>query len=325
MRLAPNTPTTPPTSSSTGTCTPISTASIVLDKLQNSPGGFYAATPKLTYRVEYFPGGRDGNILIAKGRDDDQEFIICGVFQISRNDFYFTPDANFDPANVFHGRLSDVKLSCRLTAGRNNSFKFASEDFPAILDNLNAFEKLVPSKTNYERLSVIHDSLGHRTIKLTHSLFEAKTTDNENQRDHNASDNDGNNSTTTVDSGLGSEFNITTWPVAERCRNHLEDLVSTHDICPLPAYNENHILIPPHQYESKLKGALVEVHMAFCHHRINKSKRDIFNCILRELIVLSPPAAMPTSPFKRRRLNAGPSTERPNKGKQPIRGSGSSP
>jgi hypothetical protein len=129
----------------------------------------------------------------------------------------------------------------------------------------------------------------------------------------------------TVDSGLGSEFNITTWPVAERCKGHLEDLVSTHDICPLPAYDENHVLIPPLQYESKLKGALVEVHMAFCHHRINKSKRDIFNCILRELIVLSPPAAMPTSPFKRRRLNAGPSTERPNKGKQPIRGSGSSP
>jgi hypothetical protein len=146
-----------------------------LDKLQTSPGGFYAATPKLAYRAEYFPGGRDGNILIAKGRDDDQEFIIRGVFQISRNDFYFTPDANFDPANVFHGRLSDVKLSCRLTAGRNDSFKFASEDFPAILDNLNAFEKLVPSKTNYERLSVIHDSLGHRTIKLTHSLFEVST------------------------------------------------------------------------------------------------------------------------------------------------------
>ncbi|KAG2132148.1 uncharacterized protein EDB93DRAFT_1255334 [Suillus bovinus] len=319
MHMAPNTPTTPPTSSSS-TCAPISAASAVLDKLQNSPGGFYAATPKLAYRAEYFPGGWDGNILIAKGRDDDQEFIVRGVFQISRNNFYFMPDANFDLANIFHGRLSDVKLSCRLTAGRNDLFKFASEDFPAILDNLRAFEKLVPSKRDYETLSVIHDSLGHRTIKLTHSLFEAKTTDNENQRDPNASDNDA-----TVDSSLGSEFNIATWPVAERCKGHLEDLVSTHEICPLPAYDKNHVLIPPLQYESKLKGALVEVHMAFCHHRINKSKRDIFNSILRELIVLSPPAAMPTSPFKRRRLNAGPSTERTNKGKRSIRGSGSSP
>jgi hypothetical protein len=41
---------------------------------------------------------------------------------------------------------------------------------------------------------------------------------------------------------------------------------------------------------------------------------------LRELIVLAPPAAMPTSPFKRRRLNNGPSTECRNKGKTPIRG-----
>ncbi|KAG1732556.1 hypothetical protein EDB19DRAFT_1831263 [Suillus lakei] len=308
MHMALNKPTTPPTSSSS-TSTPISAASVVLDKLQNSPGGFYAATPKLAYHAEYFPGGQDGNILIAKGQDNDQEFIVCGIFQISQNDFYFTPDANFDPANVFHGCLSDVKLSCRLTAGHKDLFKFASEDFPAILNNLHAFEKLVPSKRDYETLSIIHDSLGHRTIKLTHSLFKAKTTDNENQRDPNASDNDGNDSTTTVDSGLGSEFNIATWPVAEQCKGHLEDLVSTHDICPLPAYNENHILIPPLQYESKLKGAHVEVHMAFCHHHINKSKHDIFNSILQELIVLSLPAAMPTSPFKHHCLNAEPSTE----------------
>jgi hypothetical protein len=73
---------------------------------------------------------------------------------------------------------------------------------------------------------------------------------------------------------------MATWPVAEKCKGHLEDLISTHDIQPLPAYDENHNLISPHLYESKLKGALIEVHMAFCHHRIAKSKWDVFNAIL---------------------------------------------
>ena len=55
--------------------------------------------------------------------------------------------------------------------------------------------------------------------------------------------------------------------------------------------------------------------MAFYHHRIKRTKRDVFNAVLREMIVLRPPSAMPKSPFKRPRLNLGPSTERNNKGK----------
>lgn len=94
--------------------------------------------------------------------------------------------------------------------------------------------------------------------------------------------------------------------MADRCKRHLQDLASTHKICPLPAYDGNHGLIPPLEYESKLKGALVEVHMAFCHRRIKNAKRDVFNAILRQLTVLSPPVAMPINPFKRHRLDSGP-------------------
>jgi hypothetical protein len=105
---------------------------------------------------------------------------------------------------------------------------------------------------------------------------------------------------------LGPEFSIETWPVADRCKGSLEDLVSSHDIQPLPAYDEKYVLIPPFQYESKLKGGLVEVHMAFYHHHIKRTKRDVFNAVLRELIVLRPSAAMPKSPIKRPRLNSDP-------------------
>ena len=98
----------------------------------------------------------------------------------------------------------------------------------------------------------------------------------------------------TAAENLGPEFSIETWPVADRCKGPLEDLVSSHDIQPLPAYDEKHVLIAPFQYESKLKGVLVEVHMAFYRHRIKRTKRDVFNAVLRGLVVLRPPAAMPT-------------------------------
>jgi len=58
--------------------------------------------------------------------------------------------------------------------------------------------------------------------------------------------------------------------------------------------------------------------MAVYHHRFKSKKGDVFNMVLRELIVLSPPATMPSSPFKRRRLNAGPSAQQR---KEPVRGS----
>ncbi|KAG0695959.1 hypothetical protein DFH29DRAFT_1004996 [Suillus ampliporus] len=309
-----------PSSSTTTTAHPQTSAASVLVKLNTADNGFYAATPKLAYRAEYFAGGQNGNILIVKGRNSDEEFIVHGVYEISQNDFYLMPDTNFNPTNVFQGHFADVQLNCRLMAGCSEAFKFSSEDFSAILDNIQVFEKLIPRERDYETLSMIHNSLGHRSIKLTHSLFEAKADDEEHEKNINDEiDGDSNGSTSTADS-LNSDFNMSSWPVADRCKDHLHELISTHNIQPLPAYDENHNLIPPIQYESKLKGVLVEVHMAICHHCIKSSKCDIFNAVLQELIVLAPPAAMPTSPFKCRCLHEGPSSEQQNKGKTPIRG-----
>ncbi|KAG1816117.1 uncharacterized protein BJ212DRAFT_1299940 [Suillus subaureus] len=168
-------PTIPPDSSSS-TSTYTSTHAIsskVLDKLQTSAGGYYAAMPKLTHHAEFFAGRCDSNMLVVK-------------------------DANFDPANVFHGHLADVKLNYRLTA---------------VLDNLCAFEKLVPSKKDYKTFSVIYDSLGQRSIKLTHNLFNIKTFDDENQ--HDTTDARRVDSDDSTSDDLGPEFDFATWPVAE--------------------------------------------------------------------------------------------------------------
>jgi len=110
------------------------------------------------------------------------------------------------------------------------------------------------------------------------------------------------------------------WPVADRCKAELTNLAETHIINPLPAYGIDRKLIPPAQYETKLCGAVVEVHFAFFHHHIRRSKRHIFNAVLREMIniVLQPPSNMPSSPLKQRKLGAGPSSDMPFKGKKRV-------
>ncbi|KAG1744105.1 uncharacterized protein EDB91DRAFT_1080908 [Suillus paluster] len=250
----------------------------------NSPGGFYAAMPRLICHVKYFIGGQDGNILISKGgRLQPTEFIIRSMFEISHNDFNFTLDVNFNPSNIFH------------------------EDFPDVLNNLAHFEGSILRARGYEKLSVIHNSLGQRLIKLMHSLFEVVVNKEHPERD-TASEVDADDNYSTDSDGLSSDFNITTWPVADQCKGHWQGLTSTHIICPLPAYDLDHNLILLSEYESKLKGALVEVYMAFCHHQVKSTKCDIFSAVLRELTILSPPAAMPSSPFKHRHLAASPLT-----------------
>ncbi|KIJ09101.1 hypothetical protein PAXINDRAFT_17803 [Paxillus involutus ATCC 200175] len=309
--------TPPPSSSQTHRAT-LRTAEEVKQKmLSQETKGFYAGKERLTALSEYYGGGpRNGDVLVIKGIDIDVEFIVRGVFQISRNDFYFTADANFDPANVFHGKFADVKLSCRLSAARSEEFKWAAEDYSTAIDNIRSFEKMIGKETGSEVTSIIQETLGKPSIKLTHSLFQKKTDpDNEAEAAGEAASNAEAASTDTLED-LGPDFSMERWPVADRCKAELQNLLSTHDIQPLPAYDKSHALIPPHQYESKLKGALVEVYIAFYHHHIKKSRRRVFNASLRELLVVRPPSAMPASPFKRARLSDGPVTAVTGKGKQ---------
>jgi hypothetical protein len=146
---------------------------ILRDLRTESPLGIYGATHNLQNRAEYFLGGWDsGDMLVLKKSADLTELVIRGVFDVSRSEFYFTPDANFDPANSFNSKLEDVKLSCRLTASRHADFKFASDDFPTIVDNLRKIEKLIQRQPDSQSLSVVDSICGTETIRLSHSLFK---------------------------------------------------------------------------------------------------------------------------------------------------------
>ncbi|KAF8425809.1 hypothetical protein L210DRAFT_3653056 [Boletus edulis BED1] len=130
-----------------------------------------AASPNIVGRVE-FQTGKVSDILMRK--DTQSEFVMRGVYQIARNDFFFTPDGNFDPANTFGSRFQDVKLSCRLIPPTSSDFDFTIKDYPICLQNLRSIERLVALGKNQETLGAIAEHLGKPQFKLAHSLFEAK-------------------------------------------------------------------------------------------------------------------------------------------------------
>ncbi|KAG9318982.1 hypothetical protein JVU11DRAFT_1098 [Chiua virens] len=273
----------------------------------------YVGTPGIAQRVE-FCASNLLDMLIRKGSGAAAtKFNLHGVFQIARNDFYFSPDANFDPDNAFGTPFKDVKLSCRLAAPPSpNKFQFACNDFNACITNLQAIERLIKVGKNDEVMSIIAQHLGLQQFKLSHALFEPKP---DNYEDGSGEGNesqvpDGDVASDDV-TELGHDFAMASWPVSECCKPHLESLLNTHDICPIPAFNLTGHLIPPLRYESMVKGATVEAHFTMGHINIKRQKRHVFVTIARELQILRHPDPTPASPFKRIKV----SMPSPNKGK----------
>jgi hypothetical protein len=134
----------------------------------------YASSPQIFQRVESRTG-TSSDILVSR-RSTNNEFILHGVYQIARNEFYFNPDGSFDPPNAFRSYFQDVKLGCRLTAPLSSVFEFAQDDFPACIENLRGLEKLIKHNNGEEVISSMSERLGTAQFTLTHALLSLSRT-----------------------------------------------------------------------------------------------------------------------------------------------------
>ncbi|KIK80331.1 hypothetical protein PAXRUDRAFT_36223 [Paxillus rubicundulus Ve08.2h10] len=223
----------------------------------------YIASPSISQQVQLWTGNSN-NLILLKG-ESDTEYLLCGVFNIAWNDFFFTADGNYDPANSYGSAFCDVKLNCRLTAPQSNNFQFAHNDFVACIENLRNLEELIKHKKNDQCISSIVEHLSTQPqFKLSHALFDpVKSSDANEPDDKSAQGDDDNASLVTQGTAeeLGPEFVMETWPISEQCLPHLQEL-------------------------------------------FEKAKRHVYSAILCHLRVLCAPAKLPSSPFKRARISA---------------------
>ncbi|KAG6374980.1 hypothetical protein JVT61DRAFT_3755 [Boletus reticuloceps] len=121
-------------SSSSDSASPYSSNTVKAHLTAPSLTAKYAATNGIIPCIE-FRAGRLGNVLVVK-EHADKEFILRGVFQISWNDFFLTPDGSFNPNNQLDSWFRDTKLNCRLTSPTNSNYVFAQDDFAACIENI---------------------------------------------------------------------------------------------------------------------------------------------------------------------------------------------
>ena len=81
----------------------------------------------------------------------------------------------------------------------------------------------------------------------------------------------------------------------------------THQVNPLPGYDQNGVLLEPHYYGKRLDGATVVIRFELFHYLIRKGKDkhgiDTFSARVVQLrIILPPPGACPATPWKKKVL-----------------------
>lgn len=186
----------------------------------------------------------------------------------------------------------DVKLTCRLRPVRRDpDFAFTIQDWPQMTKNLNKIESMAPLENGEDRKNVLHLVQGMEMdngfIKIIHPLFERKDENEKNDIDKTTKN----------------------WPVQDRCKNERDNLLKSHVVVPIPVYDVSGCPIEPQDYMSKIPGAIVQVHFTVQHCFIKKDKKQtIFSAYIREMNIVRPAMAPPSSPMKKHRLTTGPVT-----------------
>ncbi|KIO10906.1 hypothetical protein M404DRAFT_129109 [Pisolithus tinctorius Marx 270] len=281
----------------------------IIHILKTSAIGFYGTTPLLASHTEFFQGGFSGDITVVKDSGDDMtELLISGIFQIDRQNFFLGPEGGYTPLSSFKREFLETKLSCQLIpVQRDAAFDTARADFGAIVSNVKALKKLIPSKKGTTLVSCVHEVDGMASIHLSHSLFTVRPE---------------NPSTScvwwlTLALLRGKTRMRTQTPLtmmvsisstySEHTKGALERAALTHVICPLPAFDQNHESITPSDYHQKLYGAVIIAHFALVHYYFRQDKKSVFSGIVREMVVLRNPPPPPTNPLKRSLDSEGPS------------------
>lgn len=98
------------------------------------------------------------------------------------------------------------------------------------------------------------------------------------------------------------------WPTSTpEAAEALAAAAETHQVNPLPAYDQNGVLLEPQYYGKRLDGATVIARFGLTHHLIRKGKDkravDTFSARIVQLrIILPPPGAGPATPRKKKVL-----------------------
>ena len=145
----------------------------IVAELKASNKASYGATANLANRAEFFSSGATGDIAIVKGTGRDVvEFLISGIFEIDRQNFFMGPEGSYFPGSTFTRNFASTKQTCQLIpVAKDPTYRISRDDFAAITANVKALERIIGGKKGIATMSSVRDSDGVTSIRLSHALF----------------------------------------------------------------------------------------------------------------------------------------------------------
>ncbi|KAI5994274.1 hypothetical protein F5J12DRAFT_785836 [Pisolithus orientalis] len=177
------------------------------------------------------------HIAVLKGHTNNvTELVLSGIFKIDHQEFFMGPKGGFSPKNAFSCDFADTKLTCNLLAVQHDVVYASTQcNFPLIISNIRALEKLVP-------------------LKKGESLLSSKKEDDDDP-----------DNIACIDAMMA-------WPVQEDNREALNHAASTHYVSPLPVFDVDGKPIQPVDYQWVLSGAVIQVQFTLLHYFIKEQE-----------------------------------------------------
>ncbi|KAJ3511696.1 hypothetical protein NLJ89_g3949 [Agrocybe chaxingu] len=211
------------------------------------------------------------------------------VVKITPEDFWMVSCGMWKGPTSMCQSFADMKLTCTGIAPDDGIFR---DDFKTVLDNLGWVMKQKETPDHPEKRGLLIPRGTSSKIKFRHVLFEATAGTSTNEADDDGDD-------------LGDEFKIKNWPAVHvAARDALRDMVNTHRVNPIPAYDVHGTLLPPSTYRSALEGSVARIHFNLRHWAFpatsSSKASNTFVADITYMRVLIPPKVNVTSPRKRK-------------------------
>ncbi|KAJ3557086.1 hypothetical protein NM688_g1662 [Phlebia brevispora] len=202
------------------------------------------------------------------------------IGQLCNEKFFMQADGNFTGGGRFSTRFADTKLSALVEAP---DIPILAQDFKSTMLNLDTLVKSRRTR-GYQTVKGLFDTIrGQRKYRIKHTLFTPRSEVDDD-----------------TESLRPAQFTIAHWPVNPKHAQAVEqfhEIIGTHIVNFLPAFDRNGVLIEPAEYENALRGALVSVHFTISHWTITRRSgsegNDTFTLDIQDISVIQPPAFSP--------------------------------